>query len=120
MFFVVECRLSNRSRYAHTNKGAIKSPLVILTAHHQTDMSRHRYVRNINIHDELDEDFDHEDDPFEGITPDQQAQLDSATEKVLSILGSDSLVTEPEIRRQLWDSYFDVDATASWALGETA
>lgn len=83
-------------------------------------MSRHRFVRNINIHDELDEDFGHEEDPFEGITLDQQAQLDASTEKVLSVLGpeQDTLVTEAEIRRQLWDSYFDVDSTAEWALGE--
>ena len=41
-------------------------------------MSRHRFVRNLDLHDELDDgDYD-EHDPFEGITPDQQAQLDSA------------------------------------------
>ncbi|KAG8847044.1 Hsp70 suppressor, GTPase facilitates ribosomal subunit dissociation [Tulasnella sp. 330] len=83
-------------------------------------MSRHRFVRNINIHDELDDDFDHEEDPFEGITPAQQAQLDSATDSVVNLLGPerDSLIAEGEIRKKLWDVYFDVDDTLAWAFDE--
>lgn len=82
-------------------------------------MSRHRFVRNINIHDELNDDFDHEEDPFEGITPAQQAQLDSATDSVVNLLGpeQDSLISEAEIRKKLWDVYFDVDDTLAWAFG---
>ncbi|KAG8996820.1 Hsp70 suppressor, GTPase facilitates ribosomal subunit dissociation [Tulasnella sp. JGI-2019a] len=83
-------------------------------------MSRHRFVRNINIQDELDDHFDDEEDPFEGITLDQQAQLDSATDNVLNLLGpeQDSLISETEIRKKLWDVYFDVDLTLEWAFDE--
>lgn len=84
-------------------------------------MSRHRFVRNLNAQDVLQdhEGFDHDEDPYDGITAEQQAQLDSATESVVNLLGpsEDSLIQESEIRRQLWDSYFDVDTTLDWAFG---
>lgn len=85
-------------------------------------MSRHRFVRNINIHDELQDDHDDEgDDPFDSMTADQQAQLDTATDTVIGVLGAekDSFITEEEIRRSLWDSYFDTNETLEWAFGES-
>lgn len=79
-------------------------------------MSRHRFVRNLNIHEELEED-EHDYDMFEGITPEQQDQLDSATDAVLAVLGPNPFVREQEIREVLWDNYFDVNETSDWALG---
>ncbi|KAG8964732.1 Hsp70 suppressor, GTPase facilitates ribosomal subunit dissociation [Tulasnella sp. 419] len=83
-------------------------------------MSRHRFVRNINIHEELDDTHYDEEDPFDGITPEQQAQLDSATDAVTNLLGpeKDSLISVAEIRHTLWDNYFDVDETLEWAFEE--
>ena len=75
-------------------------------------------MRNLNIQDELDDDDISEEDPFEGITPDQQAELDAATDQVFTVLTDDSLLTDTEIRRSLWDNYFDVQDTLGWALGE--
>ncbi|KAG8906018.1 Hsp70 suppressor, GTPase facilitates ribosomal subunit dissociation [Tulasnella sp. 403] len=83
-------------------------------------MSRHRFVRNMNIHEELDGGYHDDEDPFEGITPDQQVQLDSATETVMNLLGAqqNTLLSENEIRHVLWDNYFEVDPTLDWAFSE--
>ncbi|CAE6408626.1 unnamed protein product [Rhizoctonia solani] len=86
-------------------------------------MSRHRDVRNMNIHDELAEDevsdtYDEDED----MTDEQKDQMATALAQVRSVLGSDdeSGIDDKQIKNALWDSYFDVEGTITWLLDQRA
>ena len=80
-------------------------------------MSRHRFIRNIDIHDELDDDPHEYHDPFEGASQEDLRSLDNATAVVFGVIGRDSMVSEEEVRRTLWDSYFDTNGAVDWTTG---
>ncbi|KZT39632.1 hypothetical protein SISSUDRAFT_623650 [Sistotremastrum suecicum HHB10207 ss-3] len=84
-------------------------------------MSRHRFVKNLNIHDELAVDrYDEEDvDEIPQMTPEQRVQLDSASAEVRRLLGPEdtSGFSNDDIRAAVWDSYFDVEESVKWLLG---
>ncbi|KAG8915337.1 Hsp70 suppressor, GTPase facilitates ribosomal subunit dissociation [Tulasnella sp. 408] len=88
-------------------------------------MSRHREIRNMNItaarnEDGLD-DSDYDDgDGYGNMSLEDQEQLDTALAQVLSSLeGKDyDLINPGEIRRYLWDQWFDTDATLKWVRSE--
>ncbi|KAG9104096.1 Hsp70 suppressor, GTPase facilitates ribosomal subunit dissociation [Ceratobasidium sp. 370] len=86
-------------------------------------MSRHRDVRNLNIHDELAHDdlsdnYDEEDE----MTADQKDQMTTGLVQVRSVLGDEgeSGIKDKQIKDALWDSYFDVEGTISWLLDQRA
>lgn len=59
---------------------------------------------------------------FPEATPDQLAQLESSLTAVREVIGSEQGtdaggLSDKELRSQLWESYFDVEGTVSWALG---
>ncbi|KZS97607.1 hypothetical protein SISNIDRAFT_191302 [Sistotremastrum niveocremeum HHB9708] len=87
-------------------------------------MSRHRFVKNLNIHDELAVDrYDEEDvDEIPQMTPEQRVQLDSASAEVRRLLGPEdtSGFSNDDIRAAVWDSYFDVEESVKWLLDEQA
>ncbi|KAF8332582.1 uncharacterized protein EI90DRAFT_3122344 [Cantharellus anzutake] len=84
--------------------------------------SRHRFVRNLDISEELladpvsSDEYDDAPESYPGITPEQKAQMDSGLVHVRSLLGPEILVSDRHIREALWDSYFDVDGTVDWFL----
>ncbi|KAF8322269.1 hypothetical protein DL93DRAFT_2129917 [Clavulina sp. PMI_390] len=83
-------------------------------------MSRHRYVRNLDLDEEMASDSPEYDDidvpeSYPGITETQRAQMNSGLDAVRGILDA-SYATDREIREALWDSYFDVDGTVQWFL----
>ncbi|KAF8165067.1 hypothetical protein B0H34DRAFT_793499 [Crassisporium funariophilum] len=100
-------------------------------------MSRHREVRNLNIHDELnddalsdggEEDLTHEQ---QGLHEDTllasvraeivQAQMSDGLEQVRLVIGNEdtSDLSDKSIKDALWEYYFDVEKTVTWALEET-
>ncbi|KDN50001.1 hypothetical protein RSAG8_01337, partial [Rhizoctonia solani AG-8 WAC10335] len=86
-------------------------------------MSRHRDVRNMNIHDELAEDDvldTHDED--EEMTDEQKDQMATGLAQVRSVLGSqdESGIDDKQIKDALWDSYFDVEGSVSWLLDQRA
>ncbi|KAF8592451.1 hypothetical protein K439DRAFT_1610256 [Ramaria rubella] len=82
-------------------------------------MSRHRFVKKININDELDDDA-LSDGGDEDLTPQQQEQLDVAVARVRSILGPEdtSGISHTQIKDAVWEYYFDVEKTVEWLLEE--
>ncbi|KAJ1311278.1 hypothetical protein OPQ81_009776 [Rhizoctonia solani] len=86
-------------------------------------MSRHRDVRNMNIHDELaEDDISDTYDEDEEMTAEQKDQMATSLAQVRSVLGdkSESGIDDKEIKDALWDSYFDVEGTISWLLDQRA
>ncbi|KAG9102066.1 Hsp70 suppressor, GTPase facilitates ribosomal subunit dissociation [Ceratobasidium sp. UAMH 11750] len=86
-------------------------------------MSRHRDVRNLNIHDELaqddlSDDYDEEDE----MTAEQKDRMATGLVQVRSVLGDEdeSGIKDKQIKDALWDSYFDVEGTISWLLDQRA
>jgi len=47
-------------------------------------------------------------------------QMSSGLTAVRAVLGSSTPITDREIRSALWDSYFDVDGTVAFLLGESS
>ncbi|KAK0568076.1 hypothetical protein OC861_002320 [Tilletia horrida] len=85
-------------------------------------MSRHRAVRNLDIDAILtaDDGYDEVEDPYEDITDQERADLNSALRGVIEIIGpaSQSGFSDREIKDVLWDSYFDVPSTVTHFLDE--
>ncbi|GAA5893420.1 hypothetical protein JCM8208_000790 [Rhodotorula glutinis] len=80
--------------------------------------SRHRAVKNLDLADELDDNYDDGDDYLQDMTSEQQAQMADAFAQVQSVLGTDTAIADSSIRDALWDSYFDVDGTIAHLLDE--
>lgn len=72
------------------------------------------------VRNELD-DSDYDDgDGYASMSLEDQEQLDTALAQVLSSLEGKEydLLNAGEIRRYLWDQWFDIDATLKWVEGE--
>ncbi|TDL29763.1 hypothetical protein BD410DRAFT_39956 [Rickenella mellea] len=87
-------------------------------------MSRHRFVKQINIDEELSRD-DVDDaapyeDEFDGMTKEQQEKLDAAVEQVRSVIGDERISGFPDslVREVVWDQYFDVEESIEILLEE--
>ncbi|KAF9482030.1 hypothetical protein BDN70DRAFT_488629 [Pholiota conissans] len=82
-------------------------------------MSRHRDVRNLNIADELDDDAlsDGGDDE---LTQEQQDQMNDGLEQVRRVIGNEDVsgLSDNSIKDALWEYYFDVEKTITWAFEE--
>lgn len=87
-------------------------------------MSRHRFVRNLDLDNELADDdaFSDEapEDPYENITEEEREQLEVALSAALDVLGpsSTSGIADRSVKDALWDSYFDVEAAVGHVLEE--
>ncbi|GAA5983246.1 hypothetical protein JCM10908_000210 [Rhodotorula pacifica] len=82
-------------------------------------MSRHRAVKKLDLADELDDGaFDGQEDYYEDMTSEQQVQMAEAFAQVQAVLGTDSPISDSQIRDALWDSYFDVDGSIAHLLDE--
>ncbi|KAE8269739.1 hypothetical protein A4X09_0g2593 [Tilletia walkeri] len=83
-------------------------------------MSRHRAVRNLDLDEELADDYDYAEDPYEDITDQERTDLTNALASVIEILGPSqaSGFTDREIKDFLWDSYFDVQSAVAHFLDE--
>lgn len=79
-------------------------------------MSRHQYVRNLDIDAELD-DYDYYDDDEEEMTPQQKQQMREGLKKTREVLGHDIPgVSDQVIEDALWNYYFDVPQTVNYIL----
>ncbi|KIY45914.1 hypothetical protein FISHEDRAFT_48274 [Fistulina hepatica ATCC 64428] len=81
-------------------------------------MSRHRYVRNMNLQEEMDDDA--LSDGGDDMTPEQQEQMEKALDHVRQIIGDEATsgLSDNVIRDVLWDEYFDVEKTLDWCFEE--
>ncbi|KAI0047267.1 hypothetical protein FA95DRAFT_1260810 [Auriscalpium vulgare] len=81
-------------------------------------MSRHRFVRNLDIDDERDDGA--LSDGGDDMTPEQQAQLEAGLDRVRAVIGDEmqSGFTDSIIEDTLWDCYFDESKTVEWLLEE--
>lgn len=80
-----------------------------------------RLVRALDLDDELE---DSALDSLAGAdyadaTPEQLEQLDGALAAVREVVGNDGTLSDAEIKANLWESYYDIDGTVTWALGAT-
>ncbi|KAH9007162.1 hypothetical protein EDB86DRAFT_2793748 [Lactarius hatsudake] len=80
-------------------------------------MSRHRFVRNLDLDDERDDGA--LSDGGDDMTPEQHVQMEAGLENVRAVFGSEdqSGFTDSFIRETLWDCYFDIDKTVEWLSG---
>lgn len=74
-------------------------------------MSRHRFVRNLDLDEERDDGA--LSDGGDDMTPEQYAQMEAGLENIRAVFGTEeqSGFTDSYIRESLWDSNFDVDET---------
>ncbi|KAJ1920719.1 hypothetical protein H4219_001118 [Mycoemilia scoparia] len=82
-------------------------------------MSRHRAVRNIALNDIYIEEDDYVDDQefldeLEGATDEQKAQLESGVEALREKLEKKFIINDNEIKKALWDTYFDEAEAMKW------
>ncbi|KAF8631149.1 hypothetical protein AX15_002495 [Amanita polypyramis BW_CC] len=82
-------------------------------------MSRHRHVRSINVHDEL-EDGALSDGADYDMTVDQQEEMEAGLEEVRNVIGDDQVsgLSDATLKDALWEYYFDVSRTIQWAIDE--
>ncbi|KAK2466434.1 hypothetical protein APHAL10511_002076 [Amanita phalloides] len=82
-------------------------------------MSRHRHVRSINIHDELNDDAISDGGEYD-MTPEHQEQMDAGLDAVRTVIGDEATsgLSDASLKDALWEYYFDVDKTIQWALDE--
>ncbi|KAG2043211.1 hypothetical protein BDR03DRAFT_931403 [Suillus americanus] len=81
-------------------------------------MSRHRLVRNMNIHDELDDDA--LSDGGDELTPEQHAQMAFCLEQIREVIGDEAVsgFDDNFIKETLWDQYFSVESSLSYLYEE--
>lgn len=107
-------------------------------------MSRHRFVKQLNLADELDDDAFSEEDDYgafkpaaQGITciaidavligpsgcfaldmdDEQRAQMESSLESLQAMLGPDTSISEAQMKDALWNFYFDIEQSVTFLLG---
>lgn len=77
-------------------------------------------MQNLNLEEELAEDYGDDYDALEDLSPEDQAAMDDALAKVLSTLGESEEcgISERRMKEVLWDTYFDASATVNQLLEE--
>ncbi|KAK7060217.1 hypothetical protein VNI00_000982 [Paramarasmius palmivorus] len=83
-------------------------------------MSRHRYVKNLNLDEELDDDA-LSDGGEDEITQEQHMQLIDALERVREVVGEEDIsgLPDSEVRDTIWYYNFDLEDTIRWCLQES-
>ncbi|KAI0370154.1 hypothetical protein BV20DRAFT_299766 [Pilatotrama ljubarskyi] len=73
-------------------------------------MSRHRFVRNIDIHEELEDDAI-SDGGEDDLSPEDYDRMMDGLEHIRATLGDEkqSALTDQEIKDSLYEYYFDVE-----------
>ncbi|KIJ70437.1 hypothetical protein HYDPIDRAFT_172255 [Hydnomerulius pinastri MD-312] len=81
-------------------------------------MSRHRLVRNMNLHDELDDDA--LSDGGDDMTEEQHAQMESGLEHIRAVMGDEAAsgLDDEIIKDTLWQFYFDIEQSIGWLYEE--
>ncbi|CDO74289.1 hypothetical protein BN946_scf184663.g10 [Trametes cinnabarina] len=82
-------------------------------------MSRHRFVRNIDIHEELEDDII-SDDGEADLSPEDYERMMNGLEQIRATLGdeSQSALTDQDIKDSLYEYYFDVEQAITDLLGK--
>ncbi|KAJ8086336.1 hypothetical protein PM082_005159 [Marasmius tenuissimus] len=82
-------------------------------------MSRHRYVKNLNIADELEDDA-LSDGGEEEMTAEEQLQMNDALEQVREVIGEEDIsgLPDSEVKDTIWYYHFDVQESIDWCLQE--
>ncbi|KAJ1950148.1 hypothetical protein EC988_004494 [Linderina pennispora] len=77
-------------------------------------MSRHRAVRNLDLDDELYDDFGESTyDELQDISEEDEARLLEGVEAVKGVIGRSTGISDQEIKETLYYYYFDIDASRS-------
>jgi len=89
-------------------------------------MSRHRAVRNLDLAEELADDFDHDADflgtlqllTLDNISPEDQDALEHALLAVIDTLGEpeECGISERRMKEALWETYFDAPAAVDMLM----
>ncbi|KAH8830631.1 hypothetical protein DL96DRAFT_1707439 [Flagelloscypha sp. PMI_526] len=82
-------------------------------------MSRHRDIRNMDYEDALDDDA-LSDGGEEDMTAEQTNQMNRGLEEVYRVLGGEAVsgISDKDLRKHLWDNWFDPAPVIQWALEE--
>ncbi|KAL0580789.1 hypothetical protein V5O48_001254 [Marasmius crinis-equi] len=83
-------------------------------------MSRHRYIKNLNIADELDDDALSDGGEEEEMTAEEQLQMNDALEKVREVIGEEEIsgLPDSEVKDTIWHYHFNVQDSIDWCLQE--
>ncbi|KIK65603.1 hypothetical protein GYMLUDRAFT_39082 [Collybiopsis luxurians FD-317 M1] len=83
-------------------------------------MSRHRYVKNLNIADELDDDALSDGGYDEEMTADQLLQMNDVLEEIRKIIGEEDIsgLQDSEIKDTIWNCYFSFEESLEWCLDQ--
>ncbi|KAL1946588.1 hypothetical protein VTO73DRAFT_14692 [Trametes versicolor] len=73
-------------------------------------MSRHRFVRNIDVNEEMDDDYI-SDGGEDDLSPEDYDRMIDGLEHIRATLGDErqSALTDQEIKDALYEAYFDVE-----------
>ncbi|OBZ76119.1 HBS1-like protein [Grifola frondosa] len=82
-------------------------------------MSRHRFVRNIDIGEELEDDA-LSDGADDDLSPEDYEQMINGLEQIRTTIGSaeESGLSDADIKEALYHYYFDVQRSVAWLLEE--
>ncbi|KAJ3993613.1 hypothetical protein F5050DRAFT_1810344 [Lentinula boryana] len=83
-------------------------------------MSRHRYVKNLNIKDELDDDALSDGVDEEEMTTEQQLQMNDVLEEIRNVIGEEEIsgLPDSEIKETIWYYNFDISESIQWCLDQ--
>ncbi|KAJ3977553.1 hypothetical protein EV361DRAFT_660889 [Lentinula raphanica] len=83
-------------------------------------MSRHRYVKNLNIADELDDDALSDGVDEEEMTAEQQLQMNDVLEEIRNVIGEEEIsgLPDSEIKDTIWYYNFNISESMQWCLDQ--
>ncbi|KAJ3904884.1 hypothetical protein F5879DRAFT_31918 [Lentinula edodes] len=83
-------------------------------------MSRHRYVKNLNIADELDDDALSDGVDEEEMTAEQQLRMNDVLEEIRNVIGEEEIsgLPDSEIKDTIWYYNFDISESIQWCLDQ--
>ncbi|GAV99456.1 HBS1-like protein [Lentinula edodes] len=83
-------------------------------------MSRHRYVKNLNIADELDDDALSDGVDEEEMTAEQQLRMNDVLEEIRNLIGEEEIsgLPDSEIKDTIWYYNFDISESIQWCLDQ--
>ncbi|RPD66692.1 hypothetical protein L226DRAFT_115691 [Lentinus tigrinus ALCF2SS1-7] len=83
-------------------------------------MSRHRFVRNIDINEEMEDDVISDGGEYEDLSQEDYDQMISGLEQIRRMLGDEnhSRLTDADIKQALYHYYFDIEQATNWLLEE--
>jgi len=82
-------------------------------------MSRHQDVRNLDVHEVLDDYEGYSDEDENELSPEDQALMKQGAAEVKAALGMEaSKVTTTQIEEALWHYYYDVDKSVAYLISK--